>query len=288
MSLRVLLASLCFTAVALAGCSDGAPKPPAEAEPEFGVEPTDTTGIIRGVLVDSAVRPVAGVQVAAQSGAVAKQAISSADGLFAFEGLEPGTWFLTASKPGFFQARASTEVAAGVAEPPIVKIQLLEDVENRPYYEAYVWHGFIECSVGIPEVGSVNPCFATPTSSNVWEMNLTGSPAFVQAEMLWEPTTAVGSSFWLSSFVAGSDPLEPDDYAEAMGTSPLLLPIAGDLLQEKDVGDPEPLAFRVFPGIDQPTAFVSQAFDVYIHVFYGYTPPEGWQFSVEGQVPGAN
>lgn len=283
MPLRPLLASLALVTLALAGCSGGSPDK-GLPDPEFGVQPTDTTGIIRGVLVDQAVRPLSGVNVVATSGSATQEMRSTDDGLFAFDRLAPGTWFLSARKAGYFEARTSVEVAAGEAEPPIVKMLLTEDVANRPYNEQYVWRGFIECSAGVPEVGSVNPCFVLPTSSNTWEQNLTGQPMHVQAEMVWEGTTAVGQSFWISAYVEGEDLVEPDDYAEAQGTSPLVLSIGPDLLASKGVGD-EPLAFRVFPGIDQPTAFLQQGFEVYIHVFYGYEPPAGWQFSVDQSVP---
>lgn len=277
---RALLVCLSVAAVALAGCSESPRAAPDT--PDDGLKPTASTGIIRGVAVDAAIKPLAGAQIVASSSGAEKTMTSAEDGTFGADGLAPGVWLLRASKLGYDPAQQTVEVVAGQSDPPIVKVLLVENPALRPYSETYVWRGFIECSAGVPEVGSVNPCFVLPTSSNVWEQNVTGVPAFVQAEMVWKPASVAGSSFWLSAFVDGEDLVEPDDYAEAMGGTPLILPIAGDLLDEKGVGADQTLAFRVFPGIDQPTVFLQQAFDVYITVFYGYAPPEDWTFVEDG------
>lgn len=283
--LRPLLLCLTLAAVALAGCSGSDSPKPKTVEPGEELEPTDTTGIIRGVAVDATIRPLEGVTILASSGAAQKQMRTDASGFFGADGLEPGTWFLSASKLGYDAVQQSVEVVAGVDDPPIVKVLLQENPALRPYSETYVWHGFLQCSAGVPEVGSLNPCFVMPESSNVWEQNLTATPKVVQAEMLWKPATAVGTSFLLSAFVPTDDVDDldgVDDFAEAQGGSPLVLRVDGELLSEKAVPAEQPLALRVFPGTDQPTVFAQQAFDVYITVFYGYEPPEGWTFAADG------
>jgi hypothetical protein len=275
---RPLLVSVAVLAVALAGCSSS-PSEPAPVIPG-GHTATEKTGVIQGVVVDAGIRPLAGVEIIATGLGETKNTTTNEEGAFGFGDLKPGTWFLSAYKFGYDRAQQSTEVVAAKSNPPVVKILLQDNPAAKPYSETFPWAGFIQCSVGIPETGSVNPCFVSPDSKNVYRQNLSKVPTFVQAEMVWRPATAVGTSFLLSSFVPGA--VLADDFAEVEGGSPLILRIEGDLLANKSVGETHPLAFRVFPGQDQPTVFANQAFTVYITLFYGYKPPPEWSFVEDG------
>src|SRR5687767_10257567 len=64
---------------------------------ELELEATATTGVIRGIVVDEAIRPVAGAEVGTTlpDGAGARNTTSADDGAFGFDGLPPGTYFLT-------------------------------------------------------------------------------------------------------------------------------------------------------------------------------------------------
>lgn len=287
--LRSLSLGLAVLAVALAGCSGNAPKADPVG-PGSDLEPTETTGIIRGVAVDQSIRPLAGVVIAAASGELRTEMISDDTGFFGMDGLQPGVWFLSASKVGFDPIQQSADVVAGEADPAIVRVMLTENYALRPYSETYVWSGFLQCSAGVPVVeASVNPCFVLSyadesLSSNVWNRSINPNPQTVQAEMVWKPATAVGSSFRLLAFVPSEnvEDLQPDDYAVAQSGSPLVLRVGAELLDNKSVGMDNELSFRVFPGQDQPTAFANQAFEVYITVFYGAPAPEGWMFIEDG------
>jgi hypothetical protein len=139
--------ALLFAAL-LAGCAgNGSPQGTSATEPTFDdldLDATATTGVIRGIVVDDAIRPVAGAKVTLK-GDAPRETTSTEAGTFGFDSLAPGPYFLTVSKPGFSEAQASAEVVAGVAEPPIVKVLLNVDAANLPYFEAYVFSGFIEC-----------------------------------------------------------------------------------------------------------------------------------------------
>ena len=80
----------------LAGCADeSAPAAPDEpAFDGFDLEATDDTGIIRGVVVDQAIVPIAEATVTLQSG---EQTESNEGGAFGFAALEPGSCLLYTS-----------------------------------------------------------------------------------------------------------------------------------------------------------------------------------------------
>src|SRR5688572_18477641 len=84
----------------LAGCSGG-----GGAKGEDGLdslddfddlEATDTTGVLRGVVVDASVRPLAGVDVTATGPGGQLTGTTSEAGAFGFDRLEPGTYFVSA------------------------------------------------------------------------------------------------------------------------------------------------------------------------------------------------
>src|SRR5688572_21153311 len=89
-------------ALALPGCSDE-PKSDGVADStddfgDLGVAPTDTRGILVGVVVDEAIRPIAEAKVALNAGGGAPmEKTTDAEGRFAYGDLEPGTYFLSAS-----------------------------------------------------------------------------------------------------------------------------------------------------------------------------------------------
>src|ERR1051326_5321282 len=90
----VLLALL--AAAVLAGCS-GSGKAPAAT-----LQATPTTGILRGVVVDEAIRPLEGARVTvplAAGGDV--NATTKADGAFAFDQLPPGGYVVRVHKTAF-------------------------------------------------------------------------------------------------------------------------------------------------------------------------------------------
>ncbi len=141
--MRVLAATLPMLALALAGCSGGG----GDDGPQLDV--TDTTGGIRGVVVDLAVTPVEGATVALNTGATATTA---ADGLFTFTGLAPGEYFLTTQKIGYIGSQATALVVAGIPDPPIVKVVLERIVGFNPYVETFKMAGFYECAFALPVI----------------------------------------------------------------------------------------------------------------------------------------
>jgi hypothetical protein len=286
---------------ALAGCSDGGKDPVEDADfKDLDLKASSTKGLIRGVVVDDAVRPLAAAKVSVQSAAGPLEAITSEEGLFGFDELEPGTYFIFASKAGFKGTQTSTDVVAGVEEPPIVRVLLSPDASFvAPYVETFVFDGFIECSAGAAiddgnygvenacseSVGTVQPFTNSATFA---EHQLAGTPMWVQSETVWSSTQAVSSS--LSVNFAYPDDSELDGWKDlpVEGKSPLLNTMDEETAAEYIKNGT--LNLRVFPWTDSypgPIVSYQQRFTIFTHVFYGYQPPEGWRFTDESSVPAA-
>lgn len=306
----VMVASLLLTAL-LAGCSGGSPadEPTEQDFDDLGLTASDTTGVLRGVVVDAAIRPVAGVEISI-TGPSEGKTTTTADGLFGFDGLAPGNYFVKASKAGFQAAQQNAEVVAGVAQPDIVKVLLSVDPTNAPYVSTLLFEGFIECSGSFVAFG-LAVC-STAGSANdrfIQTYTLDRPPAFVQSEMFWESTQAVSPELDLV-FSAPGEGVLLDNYAEVWGPSPLLLQVNETLAANRSLGSGEDLMIRVFNQpvegtesgdpvegdacIDRPVlggcttgvgVTVQQQFTIITNVFYGFLPNDGWLYAVDGAHP---
>ena len=296
----VALVALLLSAV-LAGCADGA-DPTSTAndlvdEGEFAnLQATSQTGVIRGVVVDEAIRPIAGATVSLPVGGLNRNTTTSDAGAFGFDGLEAGTYFLTVSKPGFKGVQQSTEVVAGDSQPPLLKVLLVMDPTTTPYFQVVTWTGYLECSlrIGVPGTTGVgvNACNDVGNQDVNYPLApLDSVPDLLQAELIWDSTQTLGSGL---SFVVGPPSCIDIKYARADGPSALVIRMNSTLIVEAsedntDEGfDPETgLCYRVFSWTADEVAnsaglVTQQRFEAYFHAFYNMLPPEGWQFSVDG------
>lgn len=315
-----LLASATVLALLLAGCA-GNPPAPGEDEPEAdfgGVEATDTTGVIRGIVIDEAIRPIAGVLVNLTTGQANKT--TGDDGAFAFDGLEPGTYFLTASKFGFESIQTSVDVVAGEDEPAIVKVQLVSIPSQQPYLDTISRSGFISfgASIGITSVGTtINPDLAEQLGDeSIWHVDFDQTPWWAQGELVWQHSQPAGGmliwemvqggtnnfrgyretaespalAYWNGTVLARETENVTDqgiDYRFFGGPHPLLAPGAG-IVPERPSGHPACTTFptivlgdRSLCSFGYGLTFQQKA-EAYIHNFYNYAPPEGWRFTADG------
>jgi hypothetical protein len=141
----LLLAVLLVGGAAFAGCASQAPQK-AKSDDAPTLEVSATTGGIRGLVVDQAVVPVPGATITISGG---KNTTSDAKGLFNFTGLEPGDYFLQVVKPGFKSIQVQATVAAGVADPPIVKVLLERLSTAQPYLDFFKLDGFYQCASSV-------------------------------------------------------------------------------------------------------------------------------------------
>lgn len=289
MHVRTLLLSLLTAAVALAGCSGGGNGGSAD-EPDTGdldLVATEDTGIIRGVVVDDRIVPLAGVKVTLAG--VAKETVSNEVGGFGFDGLEPGTYFIEAAKPGFRTIQQGTEVKAGVAEPPIVRILLAADPTTRPSYEVFHFQGYLECSfvAGTPYTGGYfMPCdvpFAGPIGSdnNYMEYPIAGNASWIHVSLVWDATQAFGRNLYFNVL---------DNYGEynvpvwSGGPSPLLGDANATAIAESKINEQQSFIIEVASDGEAGFAGASlkQSFDAFIVVFHGFEPPEGYNYVEHG------
>ena len=307
-------------ALLLAGCA-GAPDAETQAEDiDFGdVSATETTGVIRGVVVDLAIRPLAGALVTVPVQGANRTATTGDDGQFAFSQLEPGTYFLLVSLAGYTSVQQSAEVAAGDSEPPIVKIGLERLPSAQPFLETYHFTGFLTFggSIGITSVGStINPALSESINDqSIWNVQVPQVPTWAQGELVWDQTQPAGGmliwemvhggtnswrghretatspalAYWNTTVLANEENLTADgiDYRFFGGPHPLLAPGAG-IVPTRDSGHPACTTFpTVVLGDRSLCSFgygitYQQRADGYIHNFYNFAPPEGWRFTVHG------
>ena len=285
----------------LAGCtgSGNGSDQASDSGPTFddlGLEATDSTGVIRGVVVDDAIRPVAGARVSL-NGEVAREGVSTDAGTFGFDGLPAGTYFLSVSKVGFFPAQQSAEVVAGVAEPGIVKVQLLADPEGQPFVETFVYEGFIECTTSVVVLcGAPNLLLEDNITNDrfTWDQSFSDGAQFVQSELIWESTQALSPAlyFEMEALNGECDTSGETFLGSAEGPSPVLATIDQETIEEHELGTACPIYYSIFAGDATSGAVpvgvgatVEQRFAMYIHVFHGYQPPEGWRFSSGEPIP---
>ena len=315
--LRPGFAALLLTAL-LAGCSGGGPGDPADdlAVDVPELEATATTGVIRAVVFDEAIRPLVGATVEVMGGETKRNATTDESGFAGFESLQPGTYFVKASKGvGFAAAQQSVEVVAGVSDPPAVKLMLTLRTGDLPFYQEYKIDAFLECSGGVGNwcfIANYYPCLAMQLAGQPCTANLTSDnsffripvtegrvPDWLQGEMVWESTQAAFTYMNWRFDLNNATSLTIADTEGATGPSPLLVVYPKEDLDEFALGIDTTLAVEAFhagsPVVcdNDPSgdlcvytgAAVEQRFTYIIHVFYGYQPPEGWRFSTEGVVP---
>jgi hypothetical protein len=314
-AMRTLMA-IALLATTLAGCSSA---PEADPGPivdfdELDLEATTTTGLIRGIVVDEAIRPIGNATIVARGGDRELTTTSTPEGAFGFDGLRPGTYFLSASRLGYSASQASTEVVAGVAEPPIAKLQLVRDLASLPFSVLHKWEGFLECGLSVIALcGAANTAGPVTNDNFATVMVIDGVPLFIQSEVLWETTTAASDELWLWH----SSGSKPDggfngtrgSYAWAQGPSPLLMTSNATEIEESEFGTNNDLYLRMFtgsisgtrnpadpegcyPGGPGPDVYcggvgysIQQTFTVYTTAFFGFLPPEGWTFHETGPAP---
>jgi hypothetical protein len=304
----------------LSGCaakSAGTTNSLDEAAKELDVQATATTGVIRGVVVDEAVRPLGSVVLSLTSQGRVLSTNSTATGAFGFQGLPEGTYFVKAHKLGYRDTQTSAEVKAGVSDPAITKVALTADRGYvKPYVLAFSAKGFIECGTDVVALCAVPnhfcipaqpPCVAyTPNATNDNFSSffpLDAEPRWVQAELVWTSTQALGDKLSVTTRVSTPSLHSDGFYIRGMnsseGSSPLLVVDDYDRIHNTKNGGKDALGVNgtglemdIFSGgnVDSPVgtlvgAQVQQEYQIIVHAFYGYRPPPGYRFTSDGDPP---
>ncbi len=283
----IIIASLLL--VGLAGCADeGAPVQEEEATAaDENVQATKTTGVIRGVVVDSSIVPIEGALIKVKGAGL--DAISLADGSFGFSGLEPGNYFLDVSKSGFVKVQASATVEAGVDKPPVLRVQLTADASYNPHFATQVYKGLYQCGTSVIVVCAAPNILlgqGTTEDSSTPDIYVEAGAMLVQTEMIWESTQAVSPELYFEMETIGHECTGGTFLTSASGPSPIRGRVLNESLASHNVGENCPIYHSVFAGgiAGTPVGFsVQQDFTWYITEFHGYMPPEDWWFTVDGE-----
>lgn len=312
--MRVIALVALLATPLLAGCAEDTGGP-SESGPTFDgldLTATSSTGVIRGVVVDDAIRPIAGATVRLTGGDSAGETVTNGEGLFGFSSLQPGTYFLGISKVGYFTTQQSADVVAGVAEPDIVKVLLQVDASSLPFFEAFVFEGFVECTTSAIVLCGLPNLLLEDNITNdrfTWDQPVADGADLIQAEMVWESTQAVSPQlyFEMEALNGACEPSADNDdgfLGSARGESPIMARVNATLIELNGIGAACPIYFSLFSGgpvCTAPTPIpsvgtlnpvcpgvtVQQRFSMYVHAFHGYLPPEDWRFSSGEAVPTA-
>lgn len=305
-----LLTGLLF-ATALSGCaSDGSSTTDDGDDAAFDDLATDTPtdkGLIRGVVVDAAVAPIADATVGLQGSEA--QTRTNEGGAFVFTGLDAGTYFVTVSKPGYETVQTSATVQAGLDKPPILKVQLPKAPGTEPFARYATFTGYIGCSVQVANLVQDNVCGIAggidPDQHEVFDFGTTQMPELVQTELVWEYSQILGQRLGTIQYMVQEDG-SLDRMGNIWGESPLVCKV--DAENECDNGDGTGggggglnatgfsgvVTTRVFancfqtcvPGTAVGLGLVlQQDYDLYGAAFFNFRPADDWTFSLDGEAP---
>jgi hypothetical protein len=234
-SARVALLVLVLLVAGLGGCAGKGAGPAAVGAPG--------TGQIHGVVVDPAVRPLAGATVVADGQGVRLNSTTGADGLFAFAGLAPGNYVLSINKTFYIGAQTTAQVVADAAGP-IVKVELSLETGTLPFANSFKWDGFIECSASIGNwcgIANLYPCIVERNLGQPcgkisndqsfvfldrFFLDVQRIPAWIQQEAYWESTQSFSATLGIRFAATNQSEWDQFSYGPVMdnviGPSPLI------------------------------------------------------------------
>lgn len=308
--MRRSAAVLLLSAFLLAGCASGGGKAAAggsTGDASLASAQPAGTGAIRGVVVDEAIRPVSNATVALSGNQLNKTAATKADGVFEFDAVPPGTYFLRVTHLLFGPVQSTVAVDAGKVSTPKVQVQHL--FSQAPYHESIKFDGFIQCGYSVSGAISsicVNDYthFVGPTTCPQCEhlVDNRGTVFPVGAgwqtqvdEMVWDPS-ASGTSTEMSETISFYPRVASHWYCQAGGPSPVLMRLEANVTCEQSQGTPQPFPpgglnnTYIFAATQapsgQPVSFtVSQRFTMILSTFYYGKPPAGWSLVAGDDYP---
>lgn len=241
----VFLVSLLFL-TGLAGCSDDAPAAPAAAA---------ATASLRGLVVTEAIVPIEGATVSVTPGELT--ATTDASGLFAFEGVEPGSYLLLVKADGYADLRVEARTGEELVKAVMVNVR-----SDVPYIEVQKWDGYLFCTtdqniagyqiVGAPCLGVIDILTGQHVSQDAWQFPFqVDAPglAGVLAEMVWEAQPTGKNMGMLMRNIVGAG-----GGVDAGGTN--------TDIQYASAESASPLQMWVYQGIENPGADDGAAFQV--------------------------
>lgn len=265
----------------LAGCADGGGG--EEAEPEAFQEIGDVAsdkGLILGVVVNQDIVPVEGAIVTLLASGDATT--TDEEGAFIFEDLEPGTYFMETTAPAHNTVQSSVEVEAG-KRPPAHQIRLIFTPPPVPHVEEIPWNFFMDASANANGNRVVLGNFlgsGTFGATLEFEANVT----WVQSELTWDYAQPLAERMRMQTNVqeAGNGVAN----CVAQSASPAICSFGSD--PDVNISNVTAAGYTLYvaPGELAPVgATIGQELTLFLHVFHGFEPREGWQFGADGAHP---
>jgi hypothetical protein len=298
-----VVAVLCLAS--LAGCvGSGGGSGTSGGDAGVRVQATETTGVIRGVVVDAAIKPLAKAVVTVKAGAKTLTNETNGNGGFGFSGLEPGTYFVVATKSGYIGSQTSVEVVANQNDPPSARITLQADASFvKPYATVEKHVGFIECTTSVlVTCGAPNLLTGQEITSDAftWDQYFADNATVIQTEMAWTSSQALSPKLYLEMELLDGGCKSGALVNNSMGESPIMtrVDVAKVLAETKDaIGSACPIYYSVFSGAITGTpclppappinnfcfgVTVEQKFEVYMVEFHGFRPTAAYRFVTDG------
>ncbi len=296
--MRILAAAIVLSVV-LAGCAGDAPA----TEEEDDVPQIDRVaagkGAIRGVVIDGTVQPIEGVTVEVQESG--EEAVTGPDGTFTFVDLDPGAYFLLASKPGWGSIQQSTIVEADIANPPAVRIQMLPIPGTEPAAITFKDEGFVACGWGVPiTYGYCGEELGKEDDYHL-EYIVNGEPDWIQVEIIWKNTQPASENLYLIQSLC-----PPENYESCPGTiaagerwgegtyqSPAVIRTPAGFMDQAKANFGKDSLDQWWVGVDVSAdgpafatgATLDQPFVGYVTMFWNIDPDESWTFEKDGEYP---
>ncbi len=288
---------LCLLAAVLAGCADpptGSSDGDEFQEYEEDLKATKTTGVIRGVVVDASISPIAEAVVTIKS--LSLTTTTNSQGLFGFDDLEPGNYFVEATKARHTKIQASVQVVAGVDKPDIVRMQIEVIPGAEPLIEPLKFNGHLTCGAAIfaTSVGCTTLAIIADQigDQSIFYHSFETEPNHVQAELVWENTQPAAGMFIWEITPGGNTHI---GYRETT-YSPALAYLNNATIEANRDGimDDGGIALRFFGGPHELCTGIygfgcgltlDQSATAYVHNFYNVPVIEGWRFTSDGDHP---
>lgn len=253
MRTRALLGLPLIVSLLLAGCSGnggGASDEDLDQKlDELDLKATDSTGVIRGVVVDPTIKPIAGAVVNVRTASFNKTVSTNGEGLFGLDGLQPGDYFVSANATGYKAAQQVVNVVAGESDPKATRIQLDILAGLSPYHTVRQYDAFIGCSVTTPTV-SAAVCDMDDTVKEITNNEFLVTyeadqvPTWIQVEAIWDPSQALSNDLSLS--ITDFQGATQRTVADADGGSPLYITVNETVARAHNYGINNSLVIRVF------------------------------------------
>src|SRR5688572_22385497 len=245
-----------LAAPAFAGCSESAKTDGSDA----------AALAVSGIVVDDAVRPLAGVRVTLDGNATN---VTGADGEFLFPGVSAGAHTVLAELDGFLPKQASADAQPGAAP---LRIVLSPIPAPAGYNQTYSFVGFIQAGTGLASslldrLPGGNPANGTGCTCE-FTVTADGPVRAFVVEAVWEDNVPHPDGPTAYRWRIGAE--EPPVTVSAYDPSPVKVEVNG--------GAFGPAVTRFVVGLDPDAAWpaAQQEFQMAVTLFYGQAPPPGF------------